>query len=1236
MSDTQQDGAQQDNTQHVQKSAIAQKEEKTQKWWEEQKIFEQSLQQESPQGEYVFYDGPPFATGLPHYGHILASAVKDMIPRYMTMRGFHVERRWGWDTHGLPIENIVEKDLGVAGKKQIEQLGVEKFNEYARSKVFSYVHDWKKTVERMGRWVDFDGSYKTLDNSYIESVWWALGELNKKGVIYESTRVLPYCPRCETPIANSEIAMDNSYKDIKDISVYVRFRITNPSQILLGKSSGQHDVYMLAWTTTPWTLPGNFALAISRDLAYVTVRVKKDDTEQRVVIAKERIEPVLLARGYEIEIEAEYTGQDLIDLSYEPIFPYFYGEQYARFKEVSWKIYAGDFVTAQSGTGIVHIAPGYGEDDMLLAKKHNILWKHHVNAEGAFTEDVKDFAGLKVKPKPAKKEEGGKDTDHQVTDILIIKYLAAHGALFAKENIVHSYPHCYRCETPLYYFAIPAWFINIQHIREELLNKNQDIHWVPEHLKEGRFLRGLEGAPDWNISRNRFWASPLPIWKSEVTGEVEFIPSLSALMEKTNRNNRIFLMRHGEAENNTKHIVSADPQAQLLLTEQGTQQVEITAKHIAAERSISRIYVSPVVRTKMTAEIVRKVLGLTEDQVVVDDRLREVGFGELEGISVDDYHTGAGKQAFSLEQAFDHAHGGGETLTEVRTRVGEALFDIYSKHQDEEILIITHATPLWLLESVASRLDRTLTIQKRHTDQYSTNYYIENAGLREVDFRPYPHNVQYELDMHRPYIDSITYTHKDGSLMKRIPEVIDCWFESGAMPFAAEHYPFNNANDSAYPVPESAKRRKNTKEIEQRMPADFVCEYLPQTRTWFYYMHVLSTYLFGQAPFKHVVTTGTVLAEDGQKMSKSKNNFPDPWVVFNTYGVDALRYYLLASPLMKAEDFSFSEKDLDIVYKKMVMRMDNVVSFLTMYEGVHEQQDTHSAHTVDILDEWILARLHEVNAFMMTELHAYRIETALRPLDLLIDDISTWYVRRSRDRFKQDNHAREVFRSVLHTTSLLLAPIMPFLAERIFGVVRYGSDPISVHLMRWPDIVVLNDTQKQLLQAMTAVRESVSTYLEARTKTGIKVRQPLASLVIVKHEKTLQFVENASLLEIIQDELNVKHIEVVENSELLSHRAQSAGASAEHIAAAVAQGFYLDTVLSPELVLEGKYRDLIRMIQDQRKNLNLSPKDIVGITLPETQEYKEILEQYRAELSATVGAREITISQQVDKPTVKI
>jgi isoleucyl-tRNA synthetase len=1115
------------NEEQKTKSQIAEKEEKILEFWKENKIFEKSLEKESPKGEYVFYDGPPFATGLPHYGHILASTIKDAVPRYWTMRGFHVERRWGWDCHGLPIENIVEKDLHISGKKEIEEYGVQKFNEYARSKVLDFVSHWKDTVDRIGRWVDFDGSYKTMDNTFIESVWWGLKQVSDKGLLYEGTRVLPYCPRCETPIANSEIAMDGSYKDITDISVYVKFELVD-----------EPGTYLIAWTTTPWSLPGDTALAINKNIKYVKVAYEG----KFYILAEERVKFTPLLK--DIEWEEGVTlwridAEKLLGKTYIPPFDYYIHTDLPH-KENIWKIWHADFVTVETGTGIAHEAPVFGEEDMDLAKKHNIPFIYHVGHDGKFTSEVTDFAGIKVKPKD----------DHQSGDVLIIKNLAHRGLLFAKEKIVHSYPHCFRCETPLYYFAIPAWFIKISEVKDRLLSLNEKINWIPEHLKEGRFKKSMEGAPDWNISRNRYWASPLPIWK-DVSGKYRVIGGLDDLKKLVKKSgNAYFVMRHGETKANVNKVWDCDVNNHEPLTEHGIEQVKKSAeslKGIAFDLIIS----SPYERTKETAKIVAIQLGMAEENIIFDPRIGEWNVGkEFNGKSISDFlsirHQSQDKHVFKSED--------GESYADVVRRTGEFLYDLEKKYSGKNILIVSHGAPSRAL-SVLSEGVSPGEISRKNVE--FSNFI--NAEIRQLNFVPLPHNVQYELDLHRPYIDEVELVDENGSPLKRVSEVMDCWFESGAMPFAQHHYPF-----------------ENKEKFENNFPAQFVAEYIAQTRTWFYYTHAVSGMLFDSVPFENVVTTGTVLAEDGEKMSKSKGNYPDPWILINKYSVDAIRLYMLSSVIMKSEDLNFSEKGVDEVYKKVIQKIYNILSFYEMYriEVVGVPQPS-------LLDTWIVSRLNQLIETITVSMNVYEIDKATRPIMDFVDDFSVWYVRRSRDRFKSDDMS-ERNAAIYHTAFVLrefakaVAPFMPFLAEEVYRAVTQEKE--SVHLCEWPQG---GEVDAVLLEDMRKVRETVTSALELRQKSGHKVRQPLASLTISNDF-------SQELLDIIADEVNVKEV-------------KTGGPEIS-----------LDTNLTPELIEEGKVRDAIRAIQEWRKEKNLTPGEKASYEVAEAD--KELFVKYAEEI----------------------
>lgn len=1104
---------------------FSKREEEILDFWHRAHIFEKSLKAREGSERYTFYDGPPFATGTPHYGHILASAIKDAVPRYQTMRGKYVARRWGWDCHGLPIENIVEKDLKISGKKDIEKLGIGKFNQYAKSKVLEYVGEWKRTVTRMARWVDFDGSYKTMDNTYIESVWWALAELNDKELIYEGTRVLPYCSRCETPIAQSEIAMDNSYKDIRDISVYVKFKLIN-----------EPDTYLLAWTTTPWTLPGNTAAAVNPDINYVYLKYFSGEWDNgkpvyQTAILSEAIyqkvsqgtepHPLYAALGFlsretptgnekpeSPTIIKTVKGSELVGLAYQPIFDY-YAEKDFPNKENAWKVYPADYVTPESGSGIVHLAPAFGEEDMALAKQFQIPHITHVGRDGKFLSEVTDLAGELVKPKD----------DHQRTDILVIKKLAADGTLFAKESILHSYPHCFRCETPLIYYALPAWFVKIQEIKDQLILHNEEINWVPEYLKHGRFLKSMEAAPDWNISRNRFWASPLPIWKCVDCEKTRFVKSGAEFADQIVGRNKFYFVRHGEAEKDLSQILDYD-EVGSPLTERGREQMRQVAQTVK-DYGITKIVASPVIRTKETAEIFSQALNIP---VEFDSRLRELDFGDWRGTSSAAWRS---NDTDSTERWLTGPPNG-ESWSTLQRRMADAVADINSQNKGETILVVSHGDPLYVLYL---RLAGVTEYVGRESDMA----YPMEAVVTEKEVTLF--------DFHRPYIDEITFTCACGGQMHRIPEVVDCWFESASMPFAANHYPFERADS-----------------FSDSFPGDFVAEYIAQTRTWFYYMHVLSTILFDSAPFRNVITTGTILAEDGQKMSKSKQNFPDPWLVFEKYGVDALRFHLLGSSLLKAEDMNFSESELADVFKKHILRLQNVVAFYELYPVEAETEQLAREH---ILDRWVVQRLADVTGKVTTAMDRYELDQALRPVGEFIDDLSVWYVRRSRERMKDERRevsepARQTLRHVLSEFSKVLAPFVPFSAEMLYQAVRRPTDCESVHLEDWPTPAAADE---KLLSQMDRVRRFVELGHADRNVKKIKLRQPLQKVTLTGITEL-----ESPFIEILLEELNVKEVVLVGGEAL---------------------GAEVDPALTPALEREGMERDLLRQIQGFRKFANL-------------------------------------------------
>lgn len=1094
------------------KSERARKEESILEFWKQNKIFEKSLNKDAPKGDFVFYDGPPFATGLPHYGHILPGTMKDVIPRYKTMCGFKVARRWGWDCHGLPIENLIEKELGLETKKDIEKFGIGQFNKRAKASVLRFEKDWKEIIPRTGRWVDMENSYKTMDPSYTESVWWSFKNLYDRGLIYQGFKSMHLCPHCETTLSNFEV--NQGYKDVADLSVVAKFELID-----------RPKTFVLAWTTTPWTLPGNVALAVNPEIEYAEVEGEVDG--ETYVLALSRVETVF---GEKARVVRKISNQELVGLSYKSLFDYYQNEG---------RIFAAGFVTTEEGTGVVHIAPAFGEEDYELSLRENLPFIQHVGMDGRFKPEVKDFAGEKVKPKD----------DPQATDVKIIKYLAAKNLLFKKEKVVHSYPHCWRCDTPLLNYASYSWFVKVSEIRDKLISRNKKVKWVPEDIRDGRFGKWLEGARDWAISRTRFWGTPLPVWQNEDGSKRIVVDSLETLKKYGKKSgNKYFLMRHGQSKSNVLEIVSGKADVPHHLTEKGRKDVQASAERLRQEK-IDLIISSPFVRTRETALIVANTFGFAEDSIVFDNRLEEIDTGVFEGGPLSAY-----RNAFATyEERYDNQPEGGESLSDLKLRTAKFLQELEESHEGKNILIVTHEYVAWMLTAAAGGLSRGEAIALKKKDDF-----IETAGVMEIIYENLPRDEQLELDLHRPYIDEFLLI-KDGEEYRRVPEVFDTWYDSGSVPFASRR-----SNDSR--------------------PADFIAEGLDQTRGWFYTLAVLGTTLFGDIPYRHVIVNGLVLAEDGKKMSKRLKNYPELSYVLDKYGADALRYYLVSSPAVRAEDLAFSEKGLDEVVKKIVNRLDNAVNFYELYagknyDGLEEHSSTH------ILDLWIDARLNELIGEVTQNLEKYTLDRASRPLAGFVDDLSTWYLRRSRTRVE----ALPKLREVLIEFSKVLAPFMPFLAEDIYLRLRGSLDVESVHLFDWP---VKDAPDKEVLEKMESVREIASEVLMARNTNSIKVRQPLA-LLKIRDERLKDAPE---YLELIKDEVNVKEI-IFDSS--------------------IGNNFWLDTTLTPGLEEEGRLRDAIRIIQDWRKERGLKPSDTVRYDVPPG--LLELFTKYANEIKKTTN-----------------
>lgn len=1224
------------------KSDFAMQEESVLSFWENNSIFKKSLSKNSPLGEYVFYDGPPFATGMPHYGHILAGIIKDAIPRYQTMKGHYVSRRWGWDCHGLPIEKLIQEENNLKTKKDIEDFGIKNFSKAAKASVFRYDKEWKKIVPRTGRWVDMENQYTTMDPEFMESVWWAFSELYKKGLIYEGFKSMHISPPLETPLSNFEV--NQNYKDITDISVYVKFKLTEEIE-----KEKDTETFIVAWTTTPWTLFGNVALAVGNDIDYVKLKILQNDQgksesvpNENIILAKKCLDTVLKDKKY--EIITEIKGKDLIGKRYEPVFDYYSSQNNLENHGNGWQIYSADFVTTEDGTGIVHIAPAFGEDDLKLGQKNKLPFIQHVNIDGSIKKDIPELAGHQAKPKSTPENPNS----HQETDIKVLKMLALKNRLFAKEKFTHSYPHCWRTDAPLLNYAMSSWFIRVTNYNHKMVALNKKIKWVPKNVGEKRFGNWLENVKDWGVSRSRYWGTTMPVWKSDDGTEIDVLSSVCDIRSRTKSKNRFFIMRHGESDHNISKIWSSDNSVKSNLTKNGIEQVKQTSSKIISQlknQKIDLIYTSPLDRTKQTAKIVAEEIGLSPDKIIVDDRLKETQSGKFNGTSGVKY-----REYYSNKDAFADRPDGGENFLDIKKRVGEFIYEIDKKYHvsnksDDEnnlteknpgknILIISHDWPIWLLFCAAEGLDKIKSLKLNSFGET----FIKTGEVRELDFAPIPHDDDFVLDLHRPYIDEIVY-HKNGKKMIRIPDVFDTWFDSGSMPYAVPHYPFS---DEIKPFKSLFEKIfgsfSNSFKKQHGFPADFIAEGLDQTRGWFYTLLALNTALFNQSPYKNVIVNGLVLAEDGQKMSKRLKNYPEPNLIFDKYGADAMRYYMLSSQIVESEPLAFSEKEVDEIYKKIIARLLNVVSFYEMYindiytekntgekneelnKSIEKKPKNKISSSDNILDKWIISRLNEVIIIATKSMENYKLNDACRPFFDFVDDLSTWYIRRSRDRFKGDDesdkeHAIQTTKFVLENFSKIIAPFMPFVAEIVYQRTtgfNFMLQDKSVHLTDWPLLNYANKNSdskntdffvdKSIINEMKKVREIVSLALLERDKAGIRVRQPLETLKIIVPTSELDDYS----LELIRDEVNVHQVIYDDTLD----------------GAAV----WLDTRISEELKEEGIMRELNRFIQSLRKDAKLHPNDkvIVAIETDEVGQY--LVKKFSNEIKKSVKATDIKFS----------
>lgn len=1117
-------------------------EEKVLKFWKENRIFEKSLKLREKAKHFRFFEGPPTANGRPHMGHAQGRVFKDIIPRFKAMQGYLVQRKAGWDTHGLPVEIEVEKELGLKNKQEIEKFGIAEFNEKAKASVWKYKEEWERMTDRIGFWVDMKDPYITYDSKYIESVWWIFKQIHKKKLLSKSFKIVPWCPRCQTPLSSHEVSQ--GYKKAKDPSVFVKFKIKSQ------KPTANSHEYLLVWTTTPWTLPSNVAIAVNPKLTYTKYK-----------IGNEYVWSYSAPPGIaDIEVVEKMSGKKLIGTAYEPLFkvsgPWQENKKF-------FKVQGADFVGTEDGSGLVHIAPAFGEDDL------NLIKKSQKQLVGQIPVTIDD-QGIVQRGLPG----AGRFVKQADKDIM--EDLQKRNLLLQAGSVEHEYPFCWRCDTPLLYFARHSWFIEMSKLRNDLIKNNKKINWIPAHMKEGRFGEWLKDIKDWAISRDRYWGTPLPIWECAECKAIDVIGSLEELNEKAVQTNEFWTLRHGEADHVLKKITAGPETSGYVshLTEKGKIQVEQAARELKkklGKKKLDYILASPYARAQETARIVHAVLG---GEIITEERFQDINSGTLTGTPLTEYHAYFSEP----KERFTKRPEGGENLRDIKKRMVQAAVEWNQKLKGKTVVIASHADPIWILRGGLRNLSEEEILQLPE---------VAIAELKRLEVPHWPFNrFTGELDLHRPYADELVLPCKKcKGKMLRIKEVADVWFDSGSMPYAQWHYPFEHKE----------KVDKNA-----AFPADYISEGIDQTRGWFYTLLAIATLLGEGAPYLNVLSQGHILDKFGKKMSKSKGNVVSPTDLMNNYGADTLRWYFYTQTI-PGEPKAFDEADLGKTLRKFLMLVYNSYVFFETYA---KKTDNYSLTTkqLTLLDRWVCARLQETIATTTKKLEAYDIGSAGKELELFVDDVSRWYIRRSRRRFQKPDDQKDfeiashVLRFVLVELSKLIAPFTPFFSEALYR--SLSAQQLSVHLEDWPK------TNKEfadsgLVSKMEIVRDVASKVLALRASAGIKVRQPLSLLEI--NTKKLD-VRDQEFFNILKDEINVKEV---------------------RINLSLKEEFKLDTVITPELKAEGTIREVVRLVQGLRQDAQYVPQDKIMLFIEMGNETQSILESHLELFKKEVGAQSV-------------